>query len=251
MRPLAALSFFLLSSLAQAHPLAYGDPDGGTPPATLEQVVARMDLIARTLPADDGIARFNTLYETTTLNIRAAIAAGRFEDAAFMTGFTIRFAGYYFTAVSDWFGGSRKPPQAWRALFESEGRADFLPVQFATAGLEAHIGRDLPVVLSSMFRGAPYPAKDSSRRRDYLLVNEVLSETFEQLRDSLLDGPVWLKLLGDTTAMPWIRTLREAAWLNGEALYKLPDGGFAYRTYLDGLDLSVRAQAQGNLLIKL
>jgi hypothetical protein len=212
-----------------------------------------MDQIAAQLPANDGIASFNHLYETTTQNMDRAIRDGQFEDAAFMTEFTVHFAGFYFAAVSSYLNGPGQPPKAWLALFEKRGRAaDFRPVQFAAAGMDAHIGRDLPVVLSELFAGeASFPSKDSSRHRDYLVVNQVLADTFDQLRDELLDGPLWFKLLGATTALPWIRAMRDKAWIDGGALWDLRNYPLTQDLYLDALDSATRAEAASGFLIHL
>jgi len=248
-----ALLLISLPATAFAHPLVFGDPDGGLPPRSLAESIQRMDLIASVLSADDGIVQFNHLYETTTQNMATAIDAGQFEDAEFMTNFTVRFAGFYFQAVSENFSSDRQPPKAWLPLFERRGRAaEFKPVQFAMAGMDAHISRDLPVVLSILFQdGASFPAMNSSRHRDYLTVNQVLADTFEQLRDELLAGPTWFKVLGEGTALPWIRALRDKSWKDGAALWELRNHGTSRALYLDSLDAGTRVEAASGFLIRL
>lgn len=242
-----------LSTVASAHPLVFGDADGGTRPVSLTEVVARMDRIARVLPADDGITQFNHLYETTTQNMIRGINEGDFEDGAFMTDFTVHFASFYFEAVSEYFSPSGHTPQAWLALFENRGRSrELKPVQFALAGMHAHINRDLPVVLSELFRDdSSFPAANSASHRDYLKVNQVLSDTFDQLRDELLDGPMWFRLLGDATALPWVRVLRDKAWLDGDLYWKLRNHEQSQELYLESLDVATRGEALGYFLIRL
>ena len=54
----------------------------------------------------------------------------------------MRFAWLYFDAIA-----AADPPSAWRPLFASAERRGILPLQFAFAGMNAHINRDLPVAL--------------------------------------------------------------------------------------------------------
>jgi hypothetical protein len=248
---LLVFSLSLLSATAFAHPLVYGDPDGGTPPSTIDEVCARMDTVAGTLPADDGIVQFNQLYRKTTDNMAAGIAAGRFLDGPFMADFTVGFARMYFDALSEEFSGET-PPKAWNALFTRRSRtASYQPVEFALAGMEAHISHDLPIFLASDFASLEaYPAVDSARARDFFEVNQILAETFSELRDQLLSGPAWFRVIGDETAMPWIRLLRANAWEDGQLIWNLRNLPTEKNLYLGWLDVSTGVESAGAFAVK-
>ncbi len=56
------------------------------------------------------------------------------------------FAGLYFLAVVDSLG-SQSVPSAWSALFEARYRTGIDRIQFALAGMNAHINHDLALAL--------------------------------------------------------------------------------------------------------
>src|SRR5262249_51710233 len=160
------------------------------------------------------------VYRATTLHMQAAIAAGRFNDAGFMEAFTVRFADHYLRAFDAFMSGRRdEVPLAWRPLFALHERVnDYAPVQFVIAGMDAHIGRDLPVVLSELYDGwDEFPSKDSANFADYTLVNTILRETFAEVHDRILthcEDPLGALFcaFSDGTAIPTISAMRRKAW---------------------------------------
>jgi len=219
------------------------------PSRSLDEILARMAAIQRLYPADDGIARFNYVYGATTANMKAAIEAGRFNNPDFMRAFTIRFADHYLTAFDDfWNGRLDEVPLSWRPLFAlHEKVTEFEPVQFVIAGMDAHIGRDLPVTLAQLFAGeAGYPERDSALRADYDLVNVILRETFAQVHDHILtrcEDPLGALfcMFSDGTAIPTIAAIRRKAWFDGHALWRLQTAPATRATYLGGLDAATSA----------
>src|SRR5690349_12306485 len=126
-----AVLIFVASLTAHAHPLVIGDPDGGSRPNTMADVLARMEKIAAYLPVDDGLSRFNHLHLETTRNVEKALRTHRFEDPAFMDPLAVQFANLYFDAVSAYFAPGQRPPGAWLPLFRNRLRGDrFLEAQF-------------------------------------------------------------------------------------------------------------------------
>ena len=55
-----------------------------------------------------------------------------------------------------------KTPRAWLPLFERRARRDIAPLQFAVAGMNAHINRDLPVALVDTCRALGLDLRDGS-----------------------------------------------------------------------------------------
>ena len=78
-------------------------PAPGVPPgqpASVDALVARMQEIDRTLPADDGVADFNRMYLRVTELVRDRLVAGWFANPAFVTRLDLVFAGLYLDAVA-------------------------------------------------------------------------------------------------------------------------------------------------------
>ena len=106
-------------------------------------VIARMEEIDATLPRKDGVAYFNRLYLQVTKAVDASAAGTTFEDPAFLDRLDVVFAGLYFDAEATITTGAQAP-LSWRPLIEM--RADQRePIQFALAGMSAHINHDLAV----------------------------------------------------------------------------------------------------------
>ena len=120
-----------------------------TAPGPIDLVVARMQEIEASLPAGDGVARFNHLYLAVTLAVRERVAAPGLEDPAFVTQLDVVFADRYFAAIdADRTAG--RPSSAWQPLFEARGRTDVAAIQFALAGMNAHINFDLCQALNTV-----------------------------------------------------------------------------------------------------
>jgi hypothetical protein len=250
----ACLFGLVLTHAASAHPLVFGDVDGGTMPQTPEAVRARFDRINATLKEDDGIARFNQLFVVTTRNLERAWNRGVFEEPAFMKRFSVRFANLYFVAVSEHSADRWGAPSSWKALFDKRMRSDEIkPVQFALAGMHAHVLHDLPLALESAFADEPeFPREGSLRHRDYMRVNDVMSATFEEARDVLVpDEDSLAGLATDLTGVPWIVALRARAWENARKLSGMAEHPIRHGLFIEALDAATAAGTKAIFLLKL
>jgi hypothetical protein len=221
-----------------------------TVPADVADVVSRMQAMLASLPARDGVACFMRLYLTVTQNVQVQLAAATFDDPGFLVDLDRRFAELFFAAC----GGP--PAPAWRPLFDARSRRGIAPIQFALAGMNAHINRDLPVALVAACEHAGIEPYDGSpQHRDYLRVNGMLAAVESTIKERYLTG--WLHSLDrlvhpvhrldDVVAMWDIARARDAAWTNGEALWALRATPSIYTSYLDGLDRSVGLAGRGLL----
>src|SRR5690242_21512107 len=104
-----------------------------------------MQAIDSALPRKDGVAIFNRLYLQVTLAVDAASAGTEFEDRQFVDRLDVVFASLYFDAEATIDSGA-DCPVPWRPLVETRSQPRE-PIQFALAGMAAHIGHDLPVAL--------------------------------------------------------------------------------------------------------
>ena len=83
-----------------------------------------------------------------TREVAAQAVAGAFADEASLITLDVGFAGLYFVAV-DLDARGAAVPHAWASLFGARGRKGVAPIQFALAGLNAHINHDLALALNT------------------------------------------------------------------------------------------------------
>ncbi|HUP39553.1 MAG TPA: DUF5995 family protein, partial [Vicinamibacterales bacterium] len=125
---------------------------------TVRDAVDIMTGLDRSLADADGLKWFNRLYLQVTLAVRDAVTTTTFRDPAFLAALDVVFANLYFDAVAAGDADPSRAPSAWRPLFECRRKAGILPLQFALAGMNAHINRDLPQGIVETYRltdGAP------------------------------------------------------------------------------------------------
>lgn len=205
-------------------------------------VLARMNAIGSELPAADGEARFNHLYLEETVAVDTAARTAGFGDPEFIRALDVLFAGLYFAAV-DASSAGKPVPRSWAPLFAARSDPRIAPIQFALAGMNAHINHDLPLALVSTFQArSVVPSRDSPQYRDYLKINDTIAATEARVKQEFLSGMVGVadEVLGhldDVIAMWSITEARNAAWTNAEALWALrehPDLTAAFEDTLDG-----------------
>src|SRR4029077_13522644 len=144
----------------------------------LDDVLARMIAIDQALPPEDGVSCFNKLYLEVTKNVLAGVGQATFADPRFLTALDVAFANLYFAALSALDGGSPDAPHAWLPLFEPRSSRTVAPIQFALAGMNAHINRDLPVALVDTFAAIGVaPTEDGAQHGDFERVNALLATT--------------------------------------------------------------------------
>ena len=211
---------------------------------SIADVVEIMTALDRELPEHDGVRRFNRLYLETTRSVDHAVTMQTFRDRAFMERLDVVFANLYFDAFAAASVDPARAPAAWRPLFECRHRAGILPIQFALAGMNAHINRDLPrSIVSTYLSIGGAPVDRDARYEDFGRVNDLLEAVEAQIKAHFSTGVVALidNAAGNTddaVAMWKVRAAREAAWTNAEVLWTLratPRLSDTFFARLDGL----------------
>ncbi len=147
----------------------------GPSPTTIADVIARMRAIDALLPASDGLKWFNRLYLMVTQQVDLRPPGGAWQSPVWLTRLDVVFAGFYFRAIVGSLGG-QAVPSAWGALFEARYRTGVDRIQFALAGMNAHINHDLALALLAADDDLKIvPAPDSPESADYQSVNELLN----------------------------------------------------------------------------
>jgi Family of unknown function (DUF5995) len=226
-------------------------------PTTVAGVVARMEAIASPLPRTDGIACFTRLYLAVTQGVQTHLAGTVFQDPRYLERLDIAFADLFFDALGAFQRDPATTPHAWLPLFQSRSERGIAPLQFALAGMNAHINRDLPVALVSTCRELGVALEEGSpQHHDFETVNTLLASTETQVKQQYVTG--WLRAvdrlvhrvdrLDDIVAMWDVGRARDAAWTNAEALWAIRDDAGLAQAYLDSLDRMVGFAGRGLLV---
>ena len=99
----------------------------------------------------DGLKWFNTLYLEVTLAVRQRVQKNDFggaEGSAYIAKLDFVFANFYLSALRAWLSGGDLP-ESWRIMFAQRTNPSLARIQFALAGVNAHINRDLALALVS------------------------------------------------------------------------------------------------------
>ncbi|MEV8568911.1 DUF5995 family protein [Streptomyces sp. NPDC051322] len=188
---------------------------------TVDGVVARMRAFRASWPPADGVAVFNQVYLTVTEEIGRRIDVREFAWRRSAETLDVLFAERYLAAVEAAADG-RRPPACWRPLFQYRHHPGVRPLQFALAGINAHIGHDLAlaVVDSCQLLGCD-PAELEG---EFDRVGDVLVLLEERVREDLMPGPDLLEIADPLTHLlgSWsLERARDAAWSAARILWGL------------------------------
>ena len=210
----------------------------------IEAVAARMETIAAPLQEDDGVRRFNELYLAVTRAVATESVTATFEDAAFISRLDVVFADLYFTAVDDLDAG-RKPSRAWAPLFEARTKPGIAPLQFAIAGMNAHINHDLVLALVSTTKELGHNLdRDTPQHRAYTTVDGILQRVQDEIKERFTTGIIRdIDKAGgrvDDMVASWsVSAARDNAWTQAQILDALAGNTFLREQYLTALGRNV------------
>jgi hypothetical protein len=211
----------------------------GTAPGGLDDVVERMRGLAAALPAADGVAVFNRVYLSVTEEVTRRVTGGAFADAPEAVELAVVFAGRYLAAVE---GGGADPgtPACWLPLLRARADPGIHPLQFALAGINAHVGHDLALAVVDACRATGRPPHAVAE--DYAEVGDVLTAIEARVREELMPGPDLLERFDPLTHAvgSWsLARARDGAWTAARLLWAVRDHPEAYDECAAGLDAAV------------
>jgi hypothetical protein len=202
--------------------------------SSVQDVITRLRRIDSELPPADGAAVFNRMYLTVTEAVAAELEADTvFKDPVFMEHLDVTFASFWIGAYD---AGIHDVPRAWAALFERRHDRAVLPIQFALAGMNSHIGHDLPVAVVETCQERDTSLAQAGVRHDYEAVNRLLAECESKVRRSFLTAPGQEvdAHLGPVVHIvdSWeIDKARDVAWVNAEAMWAIRHVGSLAKRY--------------------
>lgn len=227
--------------------------DGWDRAATIDDVLERMAAIDAALPRDDGVAYFNRMYWQVTKLVDQAVDAQSFVAGEFLGRLDVNFANLFFAAYAADQEGREISP-AWAPLFEARAREGTLPIQFALAGMNAHISHDLPhAVVTTCRELAVEPLNDSPQHTDFTQTNQVLAAAQEEIKGWFSTGIVaTVDRIGgrvdDGFATFGIHLARAAAWQTSELLWGLAGKDALDRMFRSSLSRTVELTSRSILL---
>ncbi|MEV7282098.1 DUF5995 family protein [Streptomyces sp. NPDC093111] len=209
------------------------------PFTAVDPVVDRMRAFRSAWHPADGVAVFNRVYLTVTEEIGHAIEAGTFGDRRAAATLDVRFAQRYL-AVVEAVGSGARAPACWRPLFHYRRHPGVRPLQFALAGINAHIGHDLALAVVDTCRTldcSPAELEDEFDR-----VGDILVLLEERIREELMPGPDLLEVADPLTHLLGCWSLdraRDGAWLAARSLWQLRRLPGLAEEFTERLDRSV------------
>jgi hypothetical protein len=219
----------------------------------IKAVVSRMEAIAAPLAEDDGVARFNELYLAVTHAVIQETRADSYEDPLFISRLDVVFADLYFAAI-DADADGRELPKAWAPLFERRHERGVAPLQFAIAGMNAHINHDLALALVDTCDefGVGLDHK-TAQYRDYLAVNKTLERVEGEIKARFTTGMLGdveraMGTLDDVLANWSVARARDNAWVTAQTIHALRDKSFLLKQFLLGLGRNVGFAGRGLLV---
>lgn len=221
-------------------------------PVTIDQVIATMQTIDTLLPDSDGLKWFNLLYLLVTKEVQANHDTSTFADPAWVARLDVVFANFYFKAIADFLNQSGSTASSWSALFEARSRTDVDRIQFALAGMNAHINHDLALALLQTNQEMNLvPSHDSPEHNDYEKVNDLLETVLPKALEFLATGILGqiaqdTGKIGRLLAIWNVRVARDLAWDFSDHLRHL--NGILREVALDSQDKLTGAIGRALLL---
>lgn len=221
---------------------------------SIEDVISVMRGLDDVLQNADGLKWFNLLYLRVTEGVRDSPPAEGWENQRYVERLAVIFAGLYFSAIASWQRDPDSVVRSWAPLLRSRQKRGVARVQFALAGMNAHINHDLPIALvqTSEEQGV-IPRRGSPEHRDFERVNAILEVVDERVKEFLATGIVGevdqdLGRLDDVVALWSVRKARETAYTNGEILWHLREAPVLNDAFLRNLDRLVGLSSRGLLV---
>ncbi len=192
---------------------------------TIREMTKRFDPLASTC---DHNAIFSLIYLRVTEEYRRTVQDPTFfQDTPFVNYEDGIFARYYFSAYDAWKDGETADvPPAWRIAFDAARDRAVSADGDLLLGINAHVQRDLPLVLYSIGLVAP---DGTSRKVDHDRVNQILNRVTDDVIaeiarrfDATIDDANLPTTLDDFTLFQLVVGWRETAWRNAERLALAP-----------------------------
>jgi hypothetical protein len=154
-------------------------------PQTISDVLAGLQTIDGLCVDGDGLKWFNGLYLAVTQAVENRVNCGGFSNPAWLSQLDVQFARLYFSAVRSALTGA-PCPGCWAAMFSVRDTEQITRIQFALAGMNAHINRDLCLAIDATCKATnTVPQHGTAQYNDYTSLNPTLDGLIDQAKQTL------------------------------------------------------------------
>jgi hypothetical protein len=210
-------------------------------PHTVADVLETMRTIDAACVDGDGLKWFNLLYLQVTQAVAQGIAVGGFNDPAWLAELDVQFARLYFDALGASLRGA-PCSSCWRAMLAVRGNTRLARIQFALAGVNAHINHDLPAaIVATCGATGTAPDRGTPQCADYTDLNATLDTLIDSAKRTLHvrllgDQLPPVSTLEDTIAAFGVKAARDKSWTNAQVLWHLQSSPVLVSGFDDSLD---------------
>jgi len=212
-----------------------------TSPQSVAEVLQTLQTIEATCIDGDGLKWFNWLYLQVTRAVETRVASSGFNTPSWVGELDVQFARLYFGALKGALSSS-STPGCWRTLFDRRDQTPIARIQFALAGINAHINHDLPqAIVATCEATTTIPDRSAPQFVDYTSLNSTFDSLIESAKHTL-----HVRLLGealppasyleDLVAAWGVSEARDTAWSNAEVLWHLRQEPLLDARLMDTLD---------------
>ncbi|HUA57320.1 MAG TPA: DUF5995 family protein [Verrucomicrobiae bacterium] len=194
-------------------------------PRSIPDVLAVMHAIDQICLDADGLRWFNWLYLQVTQAVENRVSSGGFNDPAWLAQLDVQFAALYFNALNAALTGA-PCPACWLEMFSARDQVKVARIQFAFAGMNAHINHDLPFAIVATCKATnTIPQRGTPQDADYTAVNPILDGLVDSAKKTLnvrLPGDALppVSHLEDLLAQWNLAEFRGLAWKHAETLWQ-------------------------------
>lgn len=199
----------------------------------------------------DGIWCFNNLYADITAKVLAGVNNRDYPDNGFMASLDVAFANRYLDALRQEDAQQGGAPAPWRLLIDRR-REPLAQIQFAAAGVNAHIDFDLAAAVVEVWLEGGGGPHDGEQHNTYQQIDGVFAGEMSKLRHEFEHSKLggfdrgkvdrFLNFISDWT----VNLTRDLAWGNAARMWALRHLG-ADRAYMEVLAVSAAIIGEGLL----
>jgi Family of unknown function (DUF5995) len=198
---------------------------------TVAAVLERLKALDKSLPPTDGVKWFNKLYLEVTQHVALAVPNQPQAAPGFLEALDVFFGNRYFDAL-DAAGDLPRLPHdypfhAWKPLFAARYNNGIAPVQFALAGMNAHINHDLAIGVCDTCQSRD-ETPGSAEHKDYESVNGLIGKVEKGMKTWMMTGllkelDLVFNPVDDIVAVWDVEKARDAAWVRAQVIWSLRD----------------------------
>lgn len=193
------------------------------PVSSMSDALTQLTVIDACLEPTDGLSAFNRMYLTFAHAISDAVVSDQALLSPFVADLELAFVNHYLAALRR--ASSGEPvPKCWALLWRHRAASDRVPVQFALAGMNAHINHDLVLALLETFDKRRITPHDTQVQDEFTRFNALIGwlepvarRDFHAALEAVLARPV--DPVDGCVGLWSIAMAREFAWRDAAALW--------------------------------